>query len=269
MAMFKSLVCSILFVLLVNCGGSSSQKNATATNVYNSTKPTLSADNIAIPDNSGVNDYRVLFFGNSHVVGLPYLLKTLIEHGLPEKTAYIKSATSGDYLQERLSNPSSVELLTTNQWSHVVLQAQKYSQSGVVNYPTSAAQTWIQLAKTQSTTPVLFPEHPQRGNDNEGRKVHDLHLSIAALQASCVAPVGLAWDRALALQPALKLHADDGNHAALMGALLTSLVFYEVVTGMSADILPYIDSIDVEKTTQDFLGQVASETILNNIACRF
>jgi hypothetical protein len=54
-----------------------------------------------------------------------------------------------------------------------------------------------------------------------------------------IAPVGLAWDRALALQLILILHADDGNHTALAGAFLTSLVFYEVITGMSVDLLPY------------------------------
>jgi hypothetical protein len=71
----------------------------------------------------------------------------------------------------------------------------KYSQSGQVDYPTIAAQTWIKMAKSQNAMPILFPEHLQRGDAQEGQKVHDLHASMANTQSSCVAPVGLVWDR--------------------------------------------------------------------------
>jgi hypothetical protein len=267
--MFKPLVSSILIVFLVSCGGDSKETSTTSIELNTPIIPVLSSENIAIPDNRAVNDYRVLLIGNSHVASLPSLLKTIISLGLPEKTVHIASAGGIEYLEERLTDATSVSLLTENPWSHVILQAQKYSQSGTVNYSTTPAQIWVQLAKSQNTTPVLFPEHPQKNHESEGQRLHELHLSIAALQASCVAPVGLAWDRALLLQPTLTLHADDGNHAALMGAFLTSLVFYEVITGMSADLLPYIDSIDIEKSTQDFLGQIASATVLDNVACKY
>jgi hypothetical protein len=267
--MFKPLVYSILIGFLASCGGSGKETSTTSSELSIPITPVLSAENIAIPDNRSTNDYRVLLLGNSHVASLPSLLNTIITHGLPEKTVHIASAGGIDYLDERLTDSTSVDLLTDNQWSHVILQAQKYSQSGTVNYSTTSAQIWVQLAKSQNTTPILFPEHPQKDRENEGQRLHALHLSIAALQASCVAPVGLAWDRALLLQPTLTLHAEDGNHAVLMGAFLTSLVFYEVITGMSADLLPYIDSIAIEKSTQDFLGQIASATVLDNVACKF
>jgi len=268
--MLKALFVCVFFIFFVNCGGSYNQMtSATSNEIKVSNTPILSAENIVIPDNSKASDYNILLLGNSHISGISDLLKSLINKALPDKNVYIESAGGIDYLEERLRDPISVELLTSNKWSHVILQAQKYSQSGTVTYPTSAAQTWIQLAKSQNTTPILFPEHPQKGHSREGRQVHKLHLSIAALQASCVAPVGLAWDRALTLQPELKLHAHDGNHAAFTGAFLTSLVFYEVITGMSADLLPYIANIDIEKSTQDFLGQVASATILENVACKY
>jgi len=253
----------------VSCGGNSKTKATISNEPSLPVIPELSSENIAIPDNRDVNDYRVLLIGNSHVASLPSLLNTILAQGVPEKTVHIASAGGIDYLDERLRDSASVDLLRNNQWSHVILQAQKYSQSGSVNYSTTSAQIWVQLAKSQNTTPVLFPEHPQKDHESEGQKLHELHLSIAALQASCVAPIGLAWDRALLFQPTLRLHADDGNHAALMGAFLTSLVFYEVITGMSADLLPYIDSIGIEQSTQDFLGQIASATVLENAACKY
>jgi hypothetical protein len=54
-----------------------------------------------------------------------------------------------------------------------------------------------------------------------------------------------------------------------MGNLFTALVFYEVITGNSADLLPYIADIDVDEPTQQLLGQIASETIQANTPCFF
>ena len=69
--------------------------------------------------------------------------------------------------------------------------------------------------------------------------------------------------------PQLVLHTPDGNHAALTGQLLTAFVFYEVITGEAADLLPFIKDIDVNEATQQVLKQLASETIQAHQACLF
>lgn len=224
--------------------------------------------NAAIPDNRFAVQYKVLLFGNSHVSGQASLLKTLLELGNPNAKVTVANG-GGGFLDNESSRANRTARLAEDGWTHLILQGQKYSMSGRVSYPTDAAQNWIALAKAQSATPILFPEHPRRNNTEEGRRVHNLHLDIVEDEKACVAPVGLAWDEALLIRPALPLHAADGNHASPVGSLLTALVFYEVISGQSADLLPYIPDLGINQITQDFLGQTASRTLDSNPPCAF
>ncbi len=205
-------------------------------------------------------NYQLLFIGNSHssANGLPRLLKTLIEHGLPGSSVEAKTAPGWAYLSEHLENGSTQKVLLSRDWTHVILQAQKYSTTGRYSYPTDAAEEWIRRARKQNAIPILFPEWPRRGNLEEGRRIHTLHVEIAARESACVAPVGLAWDEARVRYPALRLYASDGNHSNLTGALLTAFVLYQVITRSEAVELPYIESINVPEDVQLKLSEVAT-----------
>lgn len=234
------------------------------------TNPEFSnSQNLPIPSNTDKQAYKVLLFGNSHIVGLAPIIKEIVKAGLPEKSILLFENSSQYYLDERLSDGSSLDILQSEAWTHVIFQAQKYSQSGQVSYPIDGAKKWLQHAKEQRATPILFPEHPQRGNSNEGKMVHNIHVEIAQQESGCVAPIGLAWDKALLLKPELKLHSSDGNHASDIGRLLSALVFYQVITGASADLVPWIETIDLVAETQDFLGQVASQVIAEYPPCEY
>lgn len=257
----------LLLLCLVACGQDSTEVGELKPNELPVEFNAPSA-NIAIPDNRTSSHYQVLLFGNSHLTLQAGLISRLIETGRPSVEVYVINA-GGGFLDDNLRNQSSVTLLESKPWTHVILQGQKYSQSGTRIYPTTAAQVWIDKAKSHGITPILFPEHPQRGNKEEGRIVHQIHKGISLLQNSCVAPVGLAWDKVLDTTPQLALHQSDGNHASLIGSLLTALIFYEVITGEPADLLPFISELDVEEGTQQLLGQIASETIQANQPCLF
>lgn len=210
--------------------------------------------------NTPIGDYELLFIGNSHssANGLPTLVTKLIERGMPGKTAHSALAPGWMFLADRIADPGTLQALTGRAWTHVFLQAQKYSTTGLYWYPTDAAETWIRRVRKQEATPILFPEWPRRGNTEEGLRIHELHQSIAAKEPACVAPVGLAWDEAIVRYPGLALHAPDGNHSNLNGALLTAFVFYQVITELNAEDLPYIEEIDVEANIQRQLREVAS-----------
>jgi hypothetical protein len=178
--------------------------------------------------------------------------------------AYSGAAPGSKFLDERIDDGITQELLESRSWTHVILQAQKYSSSGKFFYSTAAAEEWIRRIKTQKARPVLFPEWPRRGNTEEGQRVHDLHLSISSRESACVAPIGLAWEESIARYPGLGLHAADGNHSNLSGALLTAYVLYHVTTGQSAAQLPYISAISVDSDTQMKLREVAAFVVVNN-----
>ncbi len=257
----------LLFVgLLTSCGGSSESSETGG-------KPESNSGNMSsglpISNLQDAQHYKVLFFGNSHVANLPRFLTQLIESGLPHKSLTTKGTPNSLYLDERLYDPSSMEALQSEEWTHVIFQAQKYSQSGSVYYSTDAAKLWINRTKEINATPILFPEHPQENNIGEGIRVYELHQSISADEASCVAPIGYVWKKILTVQPELSLYEHDGNHANIHGQLLTSMVFYEVITGEPADMLPFISEIEVDSDTQALMGQVVSEILTERPACQF
>ena len=265
----------VLLVVCIAACSSGDSNNITTDNApvvttpADNSPPVLTVDNLQIPDNSAAIQYNILFMGNSHVSALAGPMGILFESGAPQKDIGSLKVSTGDFLAERLDDGRSIDILNSDTWSHVIFQAQKYSQSGQIDYPTLAAQTWIQMAKSQNATPILFPEHPQRGNGQEGQTVHDLHVSIANTQSSCVAPVGLVWDRVISLLPNLELHQADGNHASDTGNFLTALVFYQTISGNSADLIPFISSINIDAATQDLFGQITSEVIAEHPPCEY
>lgn len=224
------------------------------------------SENAPIPDNRFSDTYQILIFGNSHISGLGTLIERLLTTAKPDANITVVNG-GGGFLDNNSSRQHRKNLIESTNWTHLILQGQKYSQSGARIYPTTSAEFWIETAKQHAITPILFPEHPQKGNTEEGRKVHQIHIEISKQQQTCIAPVGLTWDKAIIIQPSLTLHNRDGNHASVMGKLLTAYVFYEVITGQPADLLPYIAEVDVDEDTQQFLRQIASDTIQINTPC--
>ena len=212
----------------------------------------------------GQSSYDLLFIGNSHssANGLPGLVTTLIKAGNAQATAASGVAQGYKFLDDRLNDGETLQSLESRQWSHVFLQAQKYSSTGLYYYSTDAAEEWIRRVKSKDARPILFPEWPRRGNTEEGQRIHDLHLSISSREAACVAPVGLAWEASIASSPEIELHAPDGNHSNLNGALLTAYVFYQLLTEQPATGLPYVSSINVNAGTQQKLKTVANDVVL-------
>lgn len=260
-------LCLALLLLLSGCGGTQTESAPAEEQAVITDFPA----GASVPDNRYVDRYNILLFGNSHVRShyLAGLIKELILAGRPGVQVDTVVAPGGAFLDERLNNDDGLKLLQSRRWSHVILQGQKYSTSGLNSYPVDGTLLWIRASKAQQATPVLFPEHRQLSVPDEGIRVHQLHQSIVALESSCLAPVGMAWDKALRDYPTLELHEADGNHATLTGAFLTALVFYQSITGNNAELLPGITGIDVPAAVQQNLRQVAAATLQQYQACPF
>ncbi|MDR7121758.1 hypothetical protein [Rheinheimera soli] len=224
-----------------------------------------------VPDNRYVDHYQILVFGNSHVRShnLTGLIRQFILAGRPGAVVDITVAGDGSYLDERLYNKVDLAFMQSRSWTHVILQGQKYSTTGLNSYPIDDSLIWLRAVKAQGATPVLFPEHGQDGNSTEGSRVHQLHQTIVATEPGCIAPVGLAWDKVWQQEPRMVLHEADGNHAALAGTFLTALVFYQSITGNNAELLGYFPQIPVPAEQQQFLRQMAAATLQQSPACPF
>ncbi len=247
------LFSAMLGLLLAACGGGGE------TSVPMAAAP--SAPPAAIPP-PVTADITLLMMGNSHTStnGLPDTLAAMIHAGKPGKTVATVVAPGFMFLDERLADAQSVALLQSKRWTFVVLQAQKYSSTGLNVYSTTEAEQLIRMARSMGAVPIMFPEWPRLRID-ETQTIYNPHVSIAMRQAACVAPIGQAWDRALARYPALTLHAGDGNHSAPAGAFLAALVLYATITGASPGELPSLPVPGVDDATQGLLRAIATETV--------
>lgn len=268
----NSISAGLLFSLLTACGSGGNTTNDQGEVVAPPPVVILPPPvntMLPIPDNRYADQYQVLLVGNSHVSSnnLASVLSTLLKQGTG-KTTVATLAPGWGYLDERLNDGVTLAALQSKNWSHVIWQAQKYSTTGQYSYSTAASEYWIALSKQLAATPIMFPEHPQRGNAEEGMRVYLLHLGIAGREASCVAPIGPAWDNAVGMLPQTSFHT-DGNHASLAGTLLTALVFYEIISGGSADELPYMPQIALAEQLQAQLRQTASATLQQYSACTY
>lgn len=228
--------------------------------------PPQSAVGAPVPEFTEGAPLSVLLIGNSHVVGLVPVLEALFAVSEPERSLQAVRGPFQPFLVDHWHSNGSQHALGRGSWTHVILQGQKYSQSGVTTYPTDATRAWIARAKEFGVVPILFPEHPQVGRLSEGRYVHAIHESIAEEEPACVAPVGLVWDRVIASPGSPDLHEPDGNHAADAGTVLTAVVLHDVLVGTSSGAL---SGADVRVSAEDLalFEEQAAATLADHPPC--
>jgi hypothetical protein len=237
---------AVLVLCLAACGGSGDTQRGGST----SGPPPTTAD------------ISLLFMGNSHTSSnnLTNMVADMVRAGKPGRTVASVEAPGWMFLEERVHDTPSVNLLNSQNWSFVILQAQKYSTSGQFDYSTEEAKELIRMSRAKHAVPVMFPEWPRRSVD-ETQRIYDLHVSIAQAEPACVAPIGQAWDLALTREPTLVLHDSDGNHSAPAGAFLAALVLYATITGLSPLDLPNFAQYPVNAGVQTTLRGIAAEAV--------
>jgi hypothetical protein len=248
----RRLLVAIVFVLAA-CGGSGGADPA----------PPPFKPPPPPPPPTVTGEISLLFMGNSHttVNNLPGMVVEIVRAANPGRTVQAVVSPSWMFLEERAADAASLELVRGNRWTYVVLQAQKYSESGRFDYPIEGAVALVRLARTVGALPILFPEWPRRGID-ETQRIYDLHVSIARREPACVAPIPQAFDLAAARDATLVLHAADGNHSAPAGAFLAALVIAATTAGVVPDQLPALPIAGVEPAVQAQLRRAAAETVL-------
>ena len=214
-------------------------------------------------------EYSVLMIGNSHssVGDLPLLLRQLLESRENSGPARVTALGNWAFLAERISDNATQPALMSAPWTHVILQAQKYSTTGRYSYPTDAAEEWIRRTRAIGAQPVLFPEWARKGHPEEVTRVQTLHQGIAMREPACVAPVGIAWQMMRKNNPNVELYEPDGNHANRSGALLTAYVLFATITGRSPESLPKHNIRGVSGSQRLMLQAAAAQAISSTPPC--
>jgi hypothetical protein len=191
----------------------------------------------APPDPAGDGTLRILFLGNSHTSrhDVPGTVAALLRAARPGARVEVVREPTLLHLQERAEHGPSLELLGSQPWDYVVLQAQDYSSSGRYDYPTTGAEQLVRQARAAGAVPVLFAEWARRGVD-ETRRIVDTYARVAAADPACLPPVPEAFDRA-----GTDLLAADGNHASTAGAFLAATVLAGALVAEPVAGLPAVD----------------------------
>jgi hypothetical protein len=252
------MLTSLLICLsCIACGGGSDNIPNTSSNTSGSI---ASSDSNVTPISA---DIKVLMMGNSHTHAnsLPKRLEAMLRAGHPNKTVAVVVAPASLFLDEHSKYAPTLALLKGQTWNFVVLQAQKYSTSGMYSYSTSEAVTLINLARKAGALPVLFPEWARKGIP-ETDYIFNIHTSIAEQAPACIAPVGQTWDLVQQRHPELDLFSIDGNHSAGAGAQLTALMLYTTMSGKLPSSLPDISFPDVSQIEHRKLVQAADDAAM-------
>ena len=221
---------------------------------------------------------KVLFIGNSYtsVNDLPSLVKALAEAGgrAMETDAYLPG---GYTLEQHAGDAKCLEKIQGMKWDVVILQEQsltpvfnrpstrRYARvlheaiakqgSSTVFYLTWARQDIPQMQ--EGADPAESPEYARamlkligQGNaadfDSLCRRnragltagLNGAYLDIADELNASVAPVGIAWKKALAADPDRALHQPDKSHPNAEGSYLAACVIYATIFDQSPVGLP-------------------------------
>jgi hypothetical protein len=207
-------------------------------------------------------DVSVLFVGNSHTTmhDLPNLVGEMIRFRLPGTTFYAHVVGVG-FLEDVARDPTCREEIESRPWKYVVLQAQKESRSGKFKYSTAEGIEVAKLAKDRGATVVFFAEWGLGDVPGHGPRIEQGYREMADAAGARVAPIGRAWDLALAARPDLPLHDVDGNHQSALGAFLTACVLCGRLTGESPETLAAFPYPAVSEADRKFLADAAARAL--------
>jgi hypothetical protein len=207
---------------------------------------------------------RVLFIGNSYtyVNDVPGQVRALVQSAPWPAQITVDSVTeAGATLKVLYDEGNALAKVRAGGWTHVVLQGQSLEAVGPV-FDTAPfldyAKRFGDEAVAVGAKPVYYETWARRAGDptyaqysltpaSMQAAIRESYASAAAsVQGAVVAPVGDAWELALAEPSPPNLFQDDGSHPSTRGTYLAGCVFVRVLTrhaatglgGAPADIAP-------------------------------
>lgn len=225
-------------------------------------------------DVSGDECLRILFVGNSYTFSndLPNTFANLARSG-GHVVEIAMLAEGGVGFVEHLNSAQFSATLTSSTWDYVVLQEQSQIPSIKASrtqsmYP--AARELVQQIRATSAQPIFFETWAHRGGFPENGlsnyeamqyEVNQGYMRIASELNVRLAPVGLAWFRALQSNPGLQLWQEDGSHPSEQGTYLAACVFYITLFNESPVGLSYRGNLSEEVALQ--LQEAANSVLVN------
>ena len=229
-------------------------------------------------------NYNVLMLGNSYTAQTWTQIRDFFAADPDNSITFTRITPGGQQLHQHNSTTSTTDLITTGgPWDIVVLQDQSQtpafaaiSASWWNTFYTAGAKPLTERAQAAGATVVFFQTWARAAADtatlqyfnNDPLIMQDALTSsygtAASLHNATVAPVGEAWEDAIAANPGLALHSGDNSHPATAGAFLTGAVFYETITGRDARTNSHTGGLSANNAS--FLRSIAHYVFYNDWA---
>lgn len=215
---------------------------------------------------------KVLFIGNSHTYlhYMPEMLVKLADAPDREFALHADQITGeGASLQWHWNNSPTREKIRSRQWDFVVLQDRSGGPLEELESFRAHARLLDEEIRGQGAQTVFYMTWANKSRPGTQEILADAYGQIAEELGAGLAPVGLVWKKAQALDDELNLYHIDDRHANPSGAYLTACVFYTVFFNTSPEGLPATIQIegkmrlDLAGDRAGFLQRIAYETVSN------
>jgi len=216
----------LLALAVVACAGSSSEPASLATDAPVIAVPPSVPDIEAapVPDDR----LRVLFIGNSYtyVNDLPFQIQQVAASAGAEMPLEVVSITPGGMtLEHHWTSGAARRLIRQGGWTHVVLQEQS---TRPIDDPATFheyARLFDEEIDRVGAQTVFYLTWARQHRPTSQDSLSHQYLAAGEALGARVAPVGIAWQRALREDPNLVLHYEDRSHPEPIGTYLAALVF--------------------------------------------
>jgi hypothetical protein len=210
---------------------------------------------------------KILFIGNSLTYwnrGLDQHIEQLAGSANPPLVIEADAAVMSDVPLEKIwKNGKASELIGTGDYDVVVLQ-EGLALTDMDTFHEYVCKFDAEIKETGAKT-VLFMAWPVRISELTIEEIAEANRDIATELGVDVAPVGLAWQRAMEERPELNMYYLDGIHPSLHGTYLAINVVYATIFGKSPSGIAYLPSLSGRgRVTEDeaaFLQRIAWETV--------
>lgn len=231
---------------------------------------------ISLSDIQKTEGIKVLFIGNSFTFyhEMPQMVVQLAKASGEKLPLLVFQETPGGWtFKQHVSKGTVFELLKSTQWTYVVLQEQSqflsFSQQQRLQDVHLPARQLNTMIYSNHAKPILFMTWGYRDGDLMNRQSDSYpdmqnritlgYTELATDLSATLAPVGLAWQQAIARRPDLDLWDVDGKHPNLKGSYLAACVFYRLIYHKSPVNNPFKANIDPVEAY--FLQSVAASNL--------
>lgn len=210
---------------------------------------------------------KILFIGDSFTFfneGVYTHVQRLAASARHPRTIVVDSETQGGATLKILQGKKSVhDKIRNGHFDVVVMQDDlpEYTGHNVTPFMVNGA-LFEKEVRQSGATPVIFMAWPyERLNWITLDEIIRAHKDFSAEHSVSVAPVGLAFQRALADRPKLAMLGPDKEHETIQGTYLAANIIYATLFGESPIGCTYYPK-GVSAEEADFLQHVAWETVL-------